>query len=93
MLTAAVAILGCLLNHMGKKGVTRVTPALRPEDKDMPLQPWIDSENFNPGYVARGLHLLPKCGDKREWQHTQDYWREKNELPTIDLDDAAFVYK
>jgi hypothetical protein len=28
----------------------------------------------------------------REWQHTQDYWREKNELPAIDLDDKAFVY-
>ena len=48
--------------------------ALRPEDKDMPLLPWIDPENFNPGYLMRGMHLLPKRGDKPEWQHTQDYW-------------------
>ncbi len=52
----------------------------------------IDPENFNPGYLMRGMHLLPKRGDKREWQHTQDYWQEKNEFSTIDLDDAAFVY-
>jgi hypothetical protein len=42
--------------------------------------------------MMRGMHLLPKRGDKREWSHTQDYWREKNELPAIDLDDEAFVY-
>ena len=81
-----------LLNHMKAKQARRVEVALRPEDKDMPLLPWIDTENFNPGYILRGMHLLPKRGDKREWQHTQDYWREKNELPAIDLDDRAFVY-
>ena len=81
-----------LLNHMQAKGVQRVTPALRPQDQDMPLMPWMDPENFNPGYLMRGMHLLPKRGDKPEWQHTQDYWLEKDELPAIDLDDPAFVY-
>ena len=28
----------------------------------------------------RGMHLLPKRGDKPEWQHTQDYWAEKDEF-------------
>jgi cation diffusion facilitator CzcD-associated flavoprotein CzcO len=81
-----------LLNHMQAKGYPRVVPALRPEDKDMPLLPWIDPENFNPGYMTRSIHLLPKRGDKPEWQHTQDYWAEKDQIPAIDLDDAAFVY-
>jgi cation diffusion facilitator CzcD-associated flavoprotein CzcO len=81
-----------LLNHMEAKGVRRVVPALRPEDKDMTLLPWIDPENFNPGYIMRGVHLLPKRGDKPEWQHTQDYWTEKDEWPSIDLDDGTFVY-
>jgi len=81
-----------LLNHMQAKGVSRVTSLLRPEDKDMPLLPWIDPENLNPGYIMRGMHLLPKRGDKPEWQHTQDYWAEKDQLPAIDLDDGAFVY-
>jgi cation diffusion facilitator CzcD-associated flavoprotein CzcO len=81
-----------LLNHMDEKGAKKVEVALRPQDKDMKLSSWIDPENFNPGYLMRGMHLLPKRGDKPEWQHSQDYWAEKDELPKIDLDDAAFVY-
>src|SRR5262249_11339584 len=49
-----------LLNHMKAQGVRQVTPALRPEDRDMPLLPWIDPDNFNPGYMMRGLDLLPR---------------------------------
>jgi cation diffusion facilitator CzcD-associated flavoprotein CzcO len=82
-----------LLNHMKRKGVKEVTVALRAEDKDMPLHAWMDPENFNPGYLMRGMHLLPKRGDKPEWQHTQDYWLEKDQLPAIDLDDTTFVYE
>jgi cation diffusion facilitator CzcD-associated flavoprotein CzcO len=81
-----------LLNHMKAKGARRVVPTLRPEDSDMPLLPWIDADNFNPGYMMRGMHLLPKRGDKPEWAHTQDYWAEKDEFPAIDLDDRAFKY-
>ncbi len=82
-----------LLKHMDAKGARKVEVALRPEDKDMPLLDWIDTENFNPGYMLRGMHLLPKRGDKPEWMHNQDYWAEKDEFPAIDLDDAAFVYR
>ncbi len=82
-----------LLNHMKETGAKKVAPALRPEDHNMPLLPWIDSEDFNPGYMMRGMHLLPKRGDKPEWQHSQNYWAEKDELPAIDLDDTAFVYE
>jgi cation diffusion facilitator CzcD-associated flavoprotein CzcO len=81
-----------LLEHMKTKGVKKVTVQLRPEDKDMPILPWIDEENSNPGYMLRGMHLLPKRGGKVEWQHTQDYWNEKDRIPAIDLDGAAFVY-
>jgi len=81
-----------LLGHMEAKGVKRVNVALRPEDQDMELLPWIDSENFNPGYLMRALQLLPQRGDKREWQHTQDYWAEKDEIPAINLDGEEFIY-
>jgi cation diffusion facilitator CzcD-associated flavoprotein CzcO len=81
-----------LLDHMKAKGARRVVPALRPEDKNMKLLPWIDPENFNPGYLMRGLHLLPKRGDKPKWQHTQDYWNEKDEFPAIDLEDGALIF-
>ena len=82
-----------LLNHMAAKGARQVEVALRPEDAGMKLLPWIDGENFNPGYLLRGLHLLPQRGDKPEWAHTQDYWTEKDALPAIDLEDAAFRYR
>jgi cation diffusion facilitator CzcD-associated flavoprotein CzcO len=82
-----------LLNHMKAIGARKVTVGLRPEDKDMPLLPWIDPENFNPGYLMRGMHLLPHRGDKPEWQHTQDYWTEKDEFRAIDLDDPVFRYE
>jgi cation diffusion facilitator CzcD-associated flavoprotein CzcO len=81
-----------LLNHMKAKGVSRVEPVLRPQDEGMRLLPWIDPENFNPGYLMRGMHLLPKAGDRPEWRHTQDYWMEKDELPKIDLDAPEFLY-
>ena len=81
-----------LLAHMEKRGAKHVEVALRPEDKDMELLPWIDPENFNPGYLMRAMDLLPKRGAKPEWQHSQDYWREKDELPVIDLDGPEFIY-
>jgi cation diffusion facilitator CzcD-associated flavoprotein CzcO len=81
-----------LLAHMQDKGARRVEVALRPEDHNMPLLPWIDPENFNPGYLMRDLHKLPKRGDKPEWAHTQDYWAEKDAFPAIDFDDPVFVY-
>ena len=79
-----------LLAHMSARQARVVTPALRPEDAGMALLPFIDPENFNAGYLLRGLHLLPKRGDKPEWAHNQDHWVEKDALPAIDLEDAAF---
>jgi len=81
-----------MLEHMKQTATKKVTAELRPEDHNMPLLPWIDPENFNPGYMMRGMHLMPKRGDKPEWQHNQDYWAEKDEFPNIDLKGKAFVY-
>jgi cation diffusion facilitator CzcD-associated flavoprotein CzcO len=82
-----------LLNHMDEMGVSRVTPTLRDEDSEMPLLAWLDPENFNPGYMMRSMSLLPKRGDKPEWQHSQDYWMEKDMLPAANLDDGCLIYK
>ena len=61
--------------------------------KDMPILPWLDPENFNPGYMMRSMDLLPQRGDKSEWQHTQDYWLEKKELRKVDFQDSIFICK
>lgn len=81
-----------LLNNMHEKHANRVEVKLRPEDKGMELYPWIESENFNPGYLMRGLDRMPRRGDKHEWRHNQDYWAERVEIPAIDFDASEFVY-
>ena len=82
-----------LLNHMAEKGMHSVMPTLRAEDQGMPRLDWIDSENFNPNYLQRSMHLMPKRGDKLEWMHNQDYWKGNEEIPIINLYDAAFAYQ
>ncbi len=82
-----------LLDHMDDLGASMVTPELRPGDTDMALLPWVDPEDFNPGYLARSLHLMPRQGDRAPWRFTQDYWTEKDELPVIDLDDGSLQYR
>jgi cation diffusion facilitator CzcD-associated flavoprotein CzcO len=81
-----------VFKHMDALGATVVTPTLRPEDDNMTLRPWVDPDNFNPGYLMRSLHLMPKQGEHDPWVFTQDYWREKDEFPVADLDDGALVY-
>jgi len=82
-----------LLQHMDARGASVVQPALRPEDADMQRLPWITQDNFNSGYVQRGLHLLPQQGDRQPWVHGQDYATERLTLPAADLDDGSLVYQ
>jgi len=82
-----------LLKHMDERGARTVVPEIPAEHADMELGPWVDPENFNPGYLMRSLHLLPKQGDRQPWLHTQDYWSEKDELPVAELDDGCLIFK
>ena len=81
-----------LLNHMGETGASSVEVKLRPQDQGMELEPLINPKIFNPGLLQRHLHELPKCGDKEEWRLSQDYWTEKDVLPTLDFTAPEFVY-
>ncbi len=81
-----------LLAHMQGQGATVVVPTLRPEDADMPLRPWADPENFNPGYVMRSMHLMFKQGDREPWTHLLEYAQERTTLPAADLDDGSLRY-
>ena len=83
-----------MLQHMDAKGAATVTPQLRPvEDADMPITGWMDPDNFNPNYLMRSMDQLPKRGNKPEWQHTQDYWVEKDALPAVDFDDGCLRFE
>jgi cation diffusion facilitator CzcD-associated flavoprotein CzcO len=81
-----------LLNHMDAIGAKRVDVTLRDEDQNMLLGDWIEKDNFNPGYLMRGLDVMPKRGDKSEWRHNQDYWLEREEIPAINIEGDEFLY-
>jgi cation diffusion facilitator CzcD-associated flavoprotein CzcO len=82
-----------LLGHMDERGAKRVTPRLRPDEADQQRLPWFNPEDFNPGYLMRSAHLLPKRLDEPQWRHTQDYWRESVDLPAADLDDGCLRFE
>jgi cation diffusion facilitator CzcD-associated flavoprotein CzcO len=82
-----------LLQHMDAQGAQVVTPTLRAQDADMALRPWVDADNFNPGYIQRGIAQLPQQGDRQPWLHLQDYAVDKDELPRASLDDGTLVYR
>ncbi len=81
-----------LLNYMDATGAGACTPTLREQDRGMPALPWIDDEEFNPGYMQRGRHLMPRRGDHEPWTFSADYYTEKDQLPQAKLDDDALVY-
>jgi len=81
-----------LLQHMDAQGAEVVTPTLRAQDAGMALRPWVDPDNFNPGYLQRGVHQMPHQGDRQPWLHLQDYAADKEELPRAALDDGTLVY-
>lgn len=82
-----------LLKHMDDNGMNAVTPTLSEADQHTTIQPWVDPENFNAGYLTRGMHLLPKQGTALPWRHTQDYYFDRDDIPTADLDDASLRYQ
>ena len=82
-----------LLKHMDEKGAKKVEVKPGPEDQDMAILPWVDTNDFNPSYMLRSIHLLPKRGDRPEWTHNLDYWDEKDKIAALDLDDVVFVYE
>ncbi|MEH6584304.1 MAG: NAD(P)/FAD-dependent oxidoreductase [Halioglobus sp.] len=82
-----------MLNHMDAMGADMCTPTLLEHDNNMPTLPWIAEEEFNPGYMQRSLHLMPKRGDHEPWTFSADYYTEKDQLPLVDLDEEALSYK
>lgn len=82
-----------LLAHMEAKGVRQVVPRLREHERDMELGPWVSPENFNPGYLTRSMHLMPKQGAHEPWTWGAEYFEEKETLAAADLEDGSLVYR
>jgi len=81
-----------MLKHMDTKGYHVVTPVLEGAALTMPARPWLDPDEFNPGYVKRGVNAFPKQGDHEPWLFTTDYYTEKETLPAVDLDHASLNF-
>lgn len=81
-----------LLQNLKRRGSSQVRVSRGSEASDMQLLPWMDDGLFNPGYMARGQDSLPKRGSLPEWGHSQDYWRDREEYPLINIDAEPFVY-
>ena len=58
----------------------------------MPLLPWVDCENFNRGYLMRGMHLLPKRGNKRNGYIPRTMRSRRSCSPRADLEDGSLNY-
>lgn len=82
-----------LLKHMDRIGAAVIRPHPPADVLAQEKLSWMDPDDFNPGYLTRGDHLMPKRTRHPEWQHTQDYWHEKDTLPQVDLGDELFVYE
>ncbi len=82
-----------LLRHMDETGKEEVRIVVPESLSDQPLTPWIEDDNFNPGYLMRDIDKLPKrLGELPEWRHSQNYWQESEDIPAIDLDGQEFSY-
>lgn len=79
-----------ILNHMRDTSTTICTPRLRPADQNMPELPWI--QDFESGYMARMMPMMPKQGDREPWTNPQRYSFDKKVLRKAPLEDGAMIF-
>jgi cyclohexanone monooxygenase len=82
-----------IAEHMEKEGFNVVVPTVPAADADMPRLPWVDTANFNSGYVMRSLHLLHRQGDRHPWRHTLEFVEECVSLPAVRPDEEVLTYR
>jgi monooxygenase len=83
-----------LLEHMSERDATMVTPVLRDGEASMPLRPWLDPDDFNPGYLLRSIDRVPRQGDRLPWRGADlGYLDEREILPSTDFEDGTLSFK
>ena len=80
-----------LLDHVDELGASAVMPAGPADRSD--LRDWVEPDNFNPGYLTRSMHKMPKQGPAAPWRLEHDYLLESATLPAADLDDGTLTYR
>lgn len=80
-----------LLDHVDELGATAVTPTGPADRTD--LRDWVEPDNFNPGYLTRSMHKMPRQGPEAPWRLEHDYLVEQRTLAAADLDDGSLQYR
>ncbi len=76
-----------LIDRLDETGDRQAAPRLTGEEAAaMPARPWID--DFPAGSMTRGMHRLPRQGDRAPWLNTQDYHRDRGLVTYAPIDDA-----
>lgn len=82
-----------ILAHMAATDTRQVMAELPKCLAALKPLPWVDADSFNPNYLMRDMHLMPKRLPLSDWQHTQDYWSEKDRFAQICAKDPALTYR
>jgi len=82
-----------MLSYMDEHGTDMVQPVLPPGDAEMELCDWVEQDQFNPGYLARSMHLLPKQGKYDPWRLHHDYRPEREMFEAVKFDDEPLMFK
>jgi monooxygenase len=80
-----------LLDHVDELGASSVTPTGPADRSD--LRDWVEPDNFNPGYLTRSMHKMPRQGPDAPLRLEHDYLVESASLPAADLDDGTLAYR
>jgi len=80
-----------VIDRMKTTNTKQATPVLRAGDADMPARLWID--DFQSGYMQRGLPKFPKQGDREPWINSQNYRLERKTIGKASLDDGVLTFK
>lgn len=81
-----------VLKHMDENSLATVEVVLASDEAEMERLPFVDPNDFNPGYLQRGMAKLPKSLAKPEWRHSQNYAQDREVFPQIAVNDAPFVF-
>jgi monooxygenase len=75
-----------LIRHMDAHGYTRAVPV---RDPSVGERPFLD---FEPGYVLRSLHELPKQGSKQPWRLSMTYMLDVLKIRLGRVDDGVLEF-
>jgi len=80
-----------LLNHKAATRAKVCKAMLRPQDFSMTQRPEVPP-GFNPGYINRTLHTMPKLGDHEPWVRSHSYMRDCKVLLNDSFNDGVMHF-